>query len=122
MKFWQLVSIFRDDASTLERLLRSQEWKPYWDWYNRFRGYVLAQNRQILDAEVSASLATNAMQLCKLKFVVWEGSLKMCDPQKKHPPDALDAIDVFTRYGGDAIEDAREYGSFRLPSSSTEEL
>ncbi|MCE9556839.1 MAG: hypothetical protein K8T91_26120 [Planctomycetes bacterium] len=117
MKFWQLVSIFRDDESTLKQLFMNPEWKQYLDWYNGYDGHVFKQNRQILDAEVSPSLAENAMRQCKLKFVVWEGYLKMCDPKKKLPPDALDAIDVFKRYGGDAIEDTLEYGSFRLPSS-----
>jgi hypothetical protein len=113
MKFWELVSIFGSDPAALASVLREPQWLTYLEWFRTFDQHVKLADRNVLDAEVPAELAERAMLLCTYAFCVRGGYLRL---SVDHAPHALSAIDTYRRYGGDAIEEVLEKGSFQLAS------
>ena len=59
MKFWQLVSIFRDEVGILENELKKKEWSFYFDAYINLESIVKEQKRNILDMQVENLLLEN---------------------------------------------------------------
>ena len=49
MKFWELVSLFRDDRSQLQRILQMHFDGKYADWLQDFGNIVAQQQRKKLD-------------------------------------------------------------------------
>lgn len=111
MSFWQLVSIFRDDPFSLERLFQTTKWNMYFDWFKNFARHVNQQDRQILDTVLPSELVNEAMQCCCLQFLVRDGFLYRWR-EKTAVQGVLSATDVYNRYGGAAIEEVLEFGSF----------
>jgi hypothetical protein len=118
MKFWELYSIFRDDRETLRRLLAEEAVDPYLKWFDSLTDIVNAQDRQVLDAVIPERLAARAMQACKLRFFVRDGTLHFCPPGSVHEGQ-LSAFDVYHNYGGSVIEEVLEKGCWQLPGRQT---
>lgn len=115
MMFWQLVSVFRNAPSVLEQVLEEPEWADYLEWYKGFNGHVNSQNRTILDAILPEQLIVRALGRCDLRFQIQDGVLRQCHVQSEA---SISAVDVCHRYGGEAIEEVLEKGSFQVPSRS----
>ena len=116
MKFWQIVSIFRDDLSSLESVFRAERDPVYLEWLTNFKELVRKQNRQILDARLPEDISERVMRASKLKFYISNGFLKVSTDQSPKANNYLTALDVYTKYGTNAVEDALEYGSFPIAS------
>lgn len=112
MKLWTLFSIFRAEPSVLEQLLQDSRWLPFLCLFRNFKQSVDSQDRMVLDADVPTDLAESAMIRCTYRFRVQSGQLCLCVDDGIN---ALSSADVFHRYGGAAIEEVLEYGSFRIP-------
>ena len=109
MKFWQLVSIFRDDPSLLEKCVEESA-REYLNSFRDFKHHVDTQNRAILDAELPESLCLRALRLSKLRFQVTGGCLRSHNPDDSQAR-SLNAVEVYKLYGGSVIEETLEYGS-----------
>jgi hypothetical protein len=113
MKFWQLVSMFRNDLPALVRVLGEDEWKSYSHWLGEFNELVRSQNRQILDTVLPEKLVINALNASKLIFLVNDSVLRL-SIERKGSENQFTALEVYKRYGAEAIEEALEYGSWLI--------
>ena len=111
--FWQLVSVCRANPSALERLLEEPEWADFLKWFKNFRQHVNSQNRAILDAVLPEQLVVSAMRLSEYRFRIQLGVLYQCLEESE---GSISAVEAYNRYGGEAIEQVLEKGSFQLPS------
>ena len=113
MKFWQLVSAFRSEASVLKLVFASHDWGQFGDWYTRFESIVAAQDRLVLDEPVPDALVHAVASLSAQEFQLTpDGTLRIasddCDGE------VLSAVDVLERFGGAVIEEVHEFGSVRV--------
>jgi len=120
MKFWEMVSAFRDQKTILERVLRSPRWQPdFWEKYQNFERLVERQDRQILDAfvpiELSREIATECHEL-KFHFNSEKGVLHKLVSGRV--PDGthivMTVLEVHDQFGGSIIEEVLEKGSANL--------
>jgi len=110
MKFWQLVSIFRDDIPSLENALKEPKWSKYFDWFKDFDPLVRSQDREVLDAIVPKELVEPLLEASELKFCIRNRSLILWSDEIECE-NPLSALEVYRRFGADAMEDVLEFGS-----------
>jgi hypothetical protein len=125
MKFWEVVSAFRDEREILEAVFSSDKWRnDYLTTYLAFDKIVDRQDRQILDAPVPVELTREIAAQYPATYDLY--------PTLKHPLSQepvsllrshtsekafeeenyeLTALEVHDRFGGYAIEEVAEYGS-----------
>ena len=118
MKFWELVSAFREAPEPLREVLTSDRWgEPYGRWYAAFDRLVTEQDRSVLDAIVPLELSREVALRCPLAifYVAALGVLRHVLPDglddKGQPLLELTALEVHDQYGGAIIEEILEYGS-----------
>jgi hypothetical protein len=70
----------------------------------------------VLDANVPDEMCRAALQWSNLKFYVDRGTLRKCPAEKVFLKrvKVLNAVEVFERYGGSAIEETLERGSVQV--------
>lgn len=120
MKFWEMVSAFRDQKTILERVLRSPRWQAdFWEKYQDFERLVERQDRQTLDAFVPIELSREIAAQChelKFHFNPEKGVLhKLVSgrvPDDNHI--VMTVLEVHEQFGGPIIEEVLEKGSANL--------
>jgi hypothetical protein len=120
MKFWELISAFRERKDLLEKVLSSSKWQgDYWKWYQDFAGLCERQDRQILDAPVPIELSREIAAQYRenlFHFRPEKGILQKAISQRE-PDDEyteMTALEVHDRFGGAIIEEVFEKGSARV--------
>jgi hypothetical protein len=110
MKFWEVVSAFREDRKL----------DQYWQHFMKWDVLVDTQQRDILDQSVPLDLTREICQEVQLSFVLsrdarstWLRSNLPGRNSERNLPK-LSALDVHERYGPAVIEEVREYGSARV--------
>lgn len=113
MKFWELESIFSDEKRVMEQILRGPPWKQYLQWHNCFAEHVHAQNRSILDARAPDELCREMLAKSCKRYVATNGQLTSFMPCDAEVGRAmLSAVEAFDLYGGTALEEVSEKGSY----------
>ncbi len=113
MKFWELISIFAFEKATLSLVLDRPNWKQYGEWYQMYATHVGAQDRSILDAVVPDELCREALALSRQKYVIRDGQLTTyTDDDAKLHRELLTPVQAFNRFGGSALEEVSEKGSY----------
>ncbi len=113
MKFWQLVSGFREEREMLDAVFADGDWGKFNHWYTEFDSLVDQQSRTVLDTVIPGSLArTVASRSTQTFSLTSDGTLRLA--RSDSDGETLAAIDVLERFGGAVIEDVREYGSVRV--------
>jgi hypothetical protein len=106
MKFWQLLSIFRDEDSVLLSTFSQKKWKKYFDHYREIESIVSNRRRDMLDAQIDNELLTEVgskskkvvfLSDSKNKIYSYEnGSAKIKIPISKgiemFPHDAIEEV------------------------------
>jgi hypothetical protein len=118
MKFWQLVSVMRVDneREALKTVVSSKpEWQEFAAWLEKWKALVDTQDRGKLDYVLPEDLVLSALahskQLC---FLSGDGVMRSRRFEPNDVPISL--AEAYRRYGGDALEDAFEYGSIAVPT------
>ncbi len=117
MKFWEMVSTFRDQNTVLESVLRSQKWQAgFWEKYQEFEGLIERQDRQILDAFVPIELSREIAAQCheiNFYFNPEKGTLHKLVNGEGHDNKhiVMTALEVHDQFGGSIIEEVLEKGS-----------
>jgi HEAT repeat protein len=120
MKFWELVSAFREESELVGEVLSRDRWRdPYLAWYaTNFSELVRSGDRAILDALLPLELSREVALASKLRFALDEGTglLRRAGEQGGDPSSVceLSASEVHDRFGGWIIEEVLEYGSARV--------
>ena len=113
MKFWELVSAFRNERNILAAVFAEQPEHQFSAHYANFDTLVARQERDVLDAAVPDDLvslvATRSSQTFSLSG---DGTLRSA--QRTLDGQILSAIDVVNRFGGSVIEEVHERGSARV--------
>lgn len=65
MKFWQLMSIFRDEQDLLFNTFSKNQWNKYLEFYNSYENLVFEQNRTVLDSLIESELLEEIALLSK---------------------------------------------------------
>jgi len=108
MKFWELISFFRDEESVLEGVVVQPKWKPYSD--------LRTQDRAVLDGEIPVELGREALALSEKRFGIDDqGWLRPTPfPESVKLSQELSALEAFDRFGGSALEEVFEFGSLKV--------
>jgi hypothetical protein len=114
MKFWMLVSVMRGEEKIIrEEAGRNPEWKYVVAWLDEFDNLVETQDRTKLDAELPNELVRASFGRSKIKFYLskngWLRSYRKSKSDKE-----LSAIETYDRFGGEAMDQASEYGSVKV--------
>lgn len=113
MKFWELVSVCRwGEYHLMERLGGRQEWSAYLNWHRDFDQIVREQDREKLDFELPDEVCIHVLSGSKRRWYVSGGVLR--DWEIGATERELTSVEAFKEYGGHALEDALEFGSFRV--------
>ncbi len=125
MKFWEVVSAFRDEPEILRAVFGSDKWRgDYLEAYLNLDKIVNRQDRQILDApvpiELSREIAAQYPATYDLyprhKHLLYDKPVSLLRghaPEKMFKEERIEltALEVHDRFGGYAIEEMAEYGS-----------
>jgi hypothetical protein len=112
MKFWELTSVVRDERQILEAGLSKPEWNQYYDWYLNLDHLCRVQDREKLDAIIPVQLARDVLSSSKRLFYLNASQLRASRFTKDDLE--LSALETFEKFGGKAMEEAREFGSFKI--------
>ena len=115
MKFWELISAFRECEQALQGALNSPAWsQPFGVWYEARHDLIQSQDRAKLDFVVPDSLVAQVAALAgdRLVFYVEDGWLRR--QPISSTSQRLSPLDVVTRFGGAIIEEVQEYGAARV--------
>lgn len=116
MKFWQLASITREQPGLLSKVASQREaWKRYGENATNFDLLVNEQDRQILDEMVDPEFAAAVLSDVRISLYIGGGRLGAGPLDSARKISALEAV---SRFGGDAVEDALEYGSVAIDQQS----
>lgn len=118
MEFWQLMSILDDRDRAIEIASSRASWHVFEYWMQDYGRIVASNDREKLDYVVPVELAEECLQLYpKLMFFSPDGHLRSF---RATPDDEIiSAVDAFRRYGGNAVHEAYEYGSYLVKSGMT---
>lgn len=116
MKFWEVVSGFREYPQVLLAVLSSAPWKDdYLDAYKQINQLINTQNREKLDSVVPLELTRQICAACPAKFYLQsDGWLSAHQPQDKNDFRVLSALEVHTLFGPAVIEEANEKGTAKV--------
>lgn len=113
MKYWQLVSVMRED-NEFEAIKTGVSSKPqrqdFAAWLENWDALVDTQDRAKLDYVLPADLVLSALAHSKrMCFLCNDGIMRWRPVSPDDVPISL--AEAYRRYGGDALEDTFEYGS-----------
>jgi hypothetical protein len=117
MKFWEVMSAFRESEDVIVSVFNRNEWRnPYYEWFQNYTNLVDTQNRGILDSlvpfELTSEIAkgvTKLYYLDKLSNNLRAAKLGM--PEESNI-EVMSTLEVHDLFGGAVIEEVKEYGSF----------
>ena len=112
MKFWEVISAFRDRKDILEDVFRGSKWRDqYWDIFLNFDTLVARQDRQVLDALIPLELSQEIADRYPGTFF-FDPEEKSLRTVKNHQRcTEMTAREVHDRFGGSVLEEVFEYGS-----------
>jgi hypothetical protein len=111
MKFWELISAFREFEGDVAAVLSSPKWKqPFGEWNAQRSSLIQGQDREKLDSEVPDALVFEVASAVgdKLSLYLEDGWLR-CRPLSAHA-QRLSSLEIVIRYGGAVLEEALEHG------------
>ena len=116
MKFWELVSAFREEPEILSEVLGKEKWRrQYHHLFLNFDSLVQIQDREALDAPVPLELSREIAKLFSGKFYYYPEKNIIRNADVDRIPDEqriiLSALEVHEKFGGSVIEEIFEYGS-----------
>ena len=113
MKFWELQSVAccaRDQDSVRAVAVTDPDWADFASWCDAYSAIVAGQDRAKLDFELPDAFCRAVLARLDLPYYLSDKTLRS-RPQS----DAdlrLSALEAYDRFGGHAIEDAQEKGSW----------
>ena len=117
VKFWELISVTRGERSVVIRAAGIKpEWAVFGEWAATYEDIIAKQDRSKLDLDLDADFVRAALIAARLRFYL---SIKSGYPalykERTDPEDSMMlALEAFDLYGGQAMEQAVEYGSYRI--------
>jgi len=117
MKLWQLVSVMKNIQLIRAIASTHDEWKFVAGWLAEYDTLVDAQDRTKLDYTLSDRFVRIVLEKSDLEcYLSNDGQLRSW--RMSSNDESLPALEVFDRYGGEALEEAYEKGSVEVPHSN----
>jgi hypothetical protein len=118
MKFWELISLFREEIEVLEKGLAEKKWHEFQDMFYDYDFLIQSSGRDLLDKivpnELIMKLATQSQQLFSLDTK--ERILrKNLNTQGLINNEVLSMLFVIENYGYEALDELEQHGSFKIP-------
>ena len=115
MKFWELISAFRENLDALRTVLGAAEWSSTWGAaFEHRQDLIQRQERDVLDAPVPFELS---QAVARSDQRVWsvsaDGHLRL-GRTGNVGERLLTTLEVHEEFGGSAIEEIREFGSLKV--------
>lgn len=122
MKFWEVMSAFREMDDILEAVFREHPWRDvYWESFLHFHHAVVCHDRQVLDAPVPLELSREiAARYPQSLFLDPEQHILRAVRSTSRYQE-LTMLEVHDQYGGAMIEEVMEYGSAVLSLDGDEQ-
>lgn len=108
MKFWKLVSVFREQMGDLRSGLQDLHQHTQVQWLDQFTRHVREQNRPILDAEIPNDVVLALAKDLGVQFILNGTVLRRSNSTEE---ETISAREVVIRYGASALEEVLEKGS-----------
>jgi hypothetical protein len=123
MRFWELVSAFRDWPDVLRDVFATEPWRRhYLPLYEQYNELVNRQDRDVLDAPVPLALSREVSARCPQRFIFDPASRVLRCARPGEPSAAsrvvMTALQVHDGFGGSVIEEVFEKGSARIPMAT----
>jgi hypothetical protein len=112
MKFWELISVCRDEPELLERLADSPDWAEYVDWWRNERVLIVNQDRDKLDHQLPDDLCRHVLTGSNVRYRILQGHVRWAANDTEE--QTYRAIEIYDRYGGSALEEVKEFGSYQI--------
>jgi len=113
MKFWELVSVCRNNPELLAATLQDERWSDFMDLHASFSMLIQQRNRQRLDTKVPDALCCEVLGgIFGKLFLSKSGTLR--SQSLGHDEHALDYLEVFHAFGGSTLEEVLEKGSKKV--------
>ena len=117
MKVWELSSIVRDQQLLIRTASLFHEWSWVTHAYTLLHEVVNQQDRKVLDSDLPDAYVQNVLATASgVCFLGTDETLRSCKADSSHHP--LSYLQVFQRFGGPALEEALEFGSFFVGQSN----
>ena len=121
MKFWELVSVCRSSKhrEILASALANITDKRFSSWLIDFDHLVKSQDRSKLDEEVPSNVCELVFGKFDETYVQVDGTIRKHQsniPFDKSTAKILSTSVVFSKFGGKAISEVEEYGSYKVPT------
>jgi hypothetical protein len=120
MKFWEVVSAFRDEPDILATVFGSDKWRSqYFELFSHFGEFENEQRRDVMDMLLPLELTREIAANCHKKRFWHDPSrqeLRAADEGFLLPGRYIEmtALEVHDRFGGSMIEEVCEYGSVQV--------
>jgi hypothetical protein len=117
MKFWELVSLFRDETEVLEKGFAEKRWSDFQDMFYDYDFLVSAKHDEVLDKIVPDLLMQKLAALSSKQYIfdAKNNVLKRHLATDKPNTDVLSMQAVIEKFGDTFLEEIEEKGSFKLP-------
>jgi hypothetical protein len=119
MKFWQLTSVMRGkgEFEALKTVASSKpEWQEFAAWLENEDALVDMQDRAKLDYVLPDELVLDALARSDRVCFLSDGGTVMRSRRASPDDVSISLAEAYRRYGGDALEDAFEYGPISVPT------
>lgn len=112
MKLWQLFSILRDEENLIsEEAGKKAKWSIYGIIAKDINSIIDSQDRETLDMEIDNDFTIKVLSRSKGKlYLSADGTLRA--KRFSWSDRAISVKDAASKFGGTAVEDALEYGSY----------
>jgi hypothetical protein len=117
MKFWELVSVTREEPELMDRLLDNPDWHGYHSWYTNYGQLVRRQDRQKLDSELPDDISRHILTASRAKYYLSDGFIRTRPHGSSNA--VMSAAEIYERYGGSLLEDVQEAGLVAIPQPPT---
>ena len=104
MKFWQVISVFRDEPGILANTLTGELLEQFQNIGNIIR----AQERVVLDAEIDSEFLKQICTKSKKKIFLSKDSNKIFSYRTNNKDIEIPLLDAITLFKHDAIEEVFE--------------
>ena len=115
MKFWQLSSIVHSYRHVINEVATTQdEWKFISDWLSNYDKLVEIQDRSKLDYQLPDHFIREVLKNVNLPYYISHDAIWLRSWKALDDDSLITALDAFDRYGANAMEEAIEFGSFKV--------
>jgi hypothetical protein len=114
LKFWELMSVCRDEPKLLELLADSPHWAEYAAWWRNERELIINQDRAKLDHQLPDDVCRHVLAGSDVRYRITHGHVRCAVNDSDE--QTYSAVEIYDWYGGGALEEVKEFGSFRIPS------